>query len=141
MNECPLLKDHFSKEISSSNSNTSIFGGYVSFHGGTPPDWSFAPLATYDGQALYGVFDGHGQAGADSEIQKALHTLKTNEYPFDLPPTQDASHHHDYYIFSRESLLFVTVTGWGVESNISPENCCLEDDPFLLILLPFLGSM
>ena len=27
-----------------------------------------------------------------------------HEYPLGLPPTQDASHHQDYYIFSRESL-------------------------------------
>ena len=37
---------------------------------------------------------------------------------FCLPPTQDASHHQDYYIFSRESRTkpsFATVTGWGVD--------------------------
>ena len=40
--------------------------GYGSFsQGGTQPDGIVAPLAAYDGrQALYGVFDGHGQAGA-----------------------------------------------------------------------------
>ena len=34
------------------------------------------------------------------------------------PRTQDASHHQDYSIFSKESRtkpLFVTVTGWGVD--------------------------
>ena len=34
------------------------------------------------------------------------------------PRTQDASHHQDYSIFSRESRtkpLFVTVTGWGID--------------------------
>ena len=37
-------------------------------------------------------------------------------YTLGLPPTQDSSHHQDYYIFSRESQpkpLFATVTGRG----------------------------
>ena len=35
-----------------------------------------------------------------------------------ISPTQDASHHQDSFIFSRESQtkpLFVTLTGWGVD--------------------------
>ena len=31
-------------------------------------------------------------------------TNSCNTYKLGLPPTQDASHHQDYYIFSRESL-------------------------------------
>ena len=41
-------------------------------------------------------------------------------WKFGLPPTQDSSHHQDYYIFSRESQpkpSFATVTGWGVDPS------------------------
>ena len=44
-------------------------------------------------------------------------------YYLGLPPTQDASHHQDYYIFSRESQpkpSFATVTGWGVDPIYYP---------------------
>ena len=47
-----------------------------------------------------------------------LSTFKA--YTLGLPPTQDASHHQDYYIFSRESQpkpSFATVTGWGVDGT------------------------
>ena len=42
-------------------------------------------------------------------------------YSLGLPPTQDASHHQDYYIFSREPYKpsFATVTGWGVDPMYS----------------------
>ena len=41
-------------------------------------------------------------------------------YILELPPTQDASHHPDYSIFSRESQpkpSFVTLLGGGVDQS------------------------
>ena len=47
-------------------------------------------------------------------------TIKNvGKYTLGLPPTQDASHHQDFYIFSRESQpkpSFATGdSGWGVD--------------------------
>ena len=87
-------------------------------------------------------------------LNVGLHTLG-------CPPSQDASHHQDYYIFSRGSQpkpSFATVTGRGGNQNytrillnfvdVHPQNLTapplkkwLENDPFLLGFGLFSGAM
>jgi len=55
-----------------------------------------------------------GKGLADVNVFQQSITFKVSA--LDLPPTQDASQHKDYYIFSGEDPdkpSFSTVTGWG----------------------------
>ena len=73
--------------------------------------WSFARALKVDGRREWWNLIPFGD-------ETKYVAIKNYEYTLGLPPTLDASHHQDYYIFSRESRTkpsFATVTGWGVD--------------------------
>ncbi len=64
------------------------------------------------------LYIGIGWKSPFPSIYKWLFGVPGWGYTLGLPPTQDSSHHQDYYIFSRESQpkpSFATVTGRGVD--------------------------
>ena len=71
----------------------------------------------YHSKGSGGILLCHGKRFAN-ELGRPLDNCLKKRYAWNLPPTQDASHHQDYYIFNRgyqAKPSLSTVFGWWVE--------------------------